>query len=130
MAEIETLIDGLDFGEGPRWHDGLLWYSDFYQRAVYTVDDSGNRETVLVLDDQPSGLGWLPDGTLLVVSMTKRMIVRYDGQRVFNMNEISAVSLEGIAGENVVIDVLRDGSPMQFSIPRGPLGVAGGRRRR
>jgi len=57
-------------------------------------------------------------------------IVRYDGNRVFSMNEISRFTLEGAPGENVVIDITRDGIPMQVSIPRGPLGVSGGRRYR
>jgi C-terminal processing protease CtpA/Prc len=55
-------------------------------------------------------------------------IVRYDGSRVFNMSDISRLTLEGAPGENVIIEVTRDGVPMQLSIPRGPLGVSGGRR--
>ena len=82
MASIELLIDGLDFGEGPRWHNGLLWYSDFFQHCVYTVSLDGNREIVLDLgDEQPSGLGWLPNGDLLVVAMLGRKILRYDGTK-------------------------------------------------
>jgi len=73
---VERLIGGLDFGEGPRWHEGRLWYSDFYQGAVYAVDEAGGRETILEIDDQPSGLGWLPDGSMLVVSMTRRQVLR------------------------------------------------------
>ena len=69
MPELRTLITGLDFGEGPRWHDGRLWYSDFYQHCVSAVTVEGDREVVLELDDHPSGLGWLPDGRMLVVSM-------------------------------------------------------------
>jgi len=80
MASIELLIGGLDFGEGPRWHNGLLWYSDFFQHRVYTVSLDGKREVILDLgDEQPSGLGWLPNGDLLVVGMLGRRILRYDG---------------------------------------------------
>ena len=61
------MID-LDFGEGPRWHDGRLWYSD-YRHGVFAVTTAGNREQVVTVDDHPSGLGWLPDGRLLVVAM-------------------------------------------------------------
>ena len=82
MGSIELLIDGLDFGEGPRWHDGMLWYSDFFQHRVYTVSLEGKRETVLDLgEEQPSGLGWLPNGDLLVVGMLERKIFRYDGNQ-------------------------------------------------
>ncbi len=77
MQKPELLIDGLDFGEGPRWHDGLLWYSDFFQHSVYTVSPDGRRELVLDLDtEQPSGLGWLPNGDLLVVAMLERKLIR------------------------------------------------------
>ena len=82
MTSTELLIDGLDFGEGPRWHDGLLWYSDFFQHRVYTVSPDGKRETILDLgNEQPSGLGWLPNGELLVVGMLERKILKYDGNQ-------------------------------------------------
>ncbi|NQX90305.1 MAG: SMP-30/gluconolactonase/LRE family protein, partial [Halioglobus sp.] len=78
MADTETLIDGLYFGEGPRWHEGRLWFSDFYDHAVKSVDLGGDLRTELELDDQPSGLGWLPDGRLLLVAMKARAIKRLD----------------------------------------------------
>ena len=77
MHEPALLIDGLDFGEGPRWHDGRLWYSDFHQHRVYAVDSVGNREAMVEMgEERPSGLGWLPDGDLLVVAMTARQVWR------------------------------------------------------
>ncbi|MEO5899453.1 MAG: SMP-30/gluconolactonase/LRE family protein [Ilumatobacteraceae bacterium] len=80
MADLQQLIGGVDFGEGPRWHDGKLWYCDFFQRAIYTVTVDGTRETVHDgLDDQSSGLGWLPDGRMLVVSMKNKRVLRDDG---------------------------------------------------
>lgn len=76
-SEWELFVDGLDFGEGPRWHDGRLWYSDFYQSAIYSVAEDGTRRVEFSsLPDQPSGLGWMPDGTLLVVFMNSRQIMR------------------------------------------------------
>jgi C-terminal processing protease CtpA/Prc len=56
-------------------------------------------------------------------------IVRYDGERVFSMTDINLISMEGEAGQSVTIDFTRDGVPMQVVMPRGPLGVTGGRRR-
>ena len=83
MADWELFVDGVDFGEGPRWHDGRLWYSDFHQATVYAVDADGVREAVFTgLSDRPSGLGWMPDGTLLVVSMTERKVLRSDGDQL------------------------------------------------
>lgn len=81
MAEFSVLVDGVDFGEGPRWHEDRLWYSDFYQHSVYTVDMEGNRERIVEVAEQPSGLGWMPDGSLLIVSMVDRKLLRFvDGQ--------------------------------------------------
>jgi len=75
-----TLIDGLCFGEGPRWHDGALWLSDMHGQVVLKVSSSGETETVIELEDeQPSGLGWMPNGDLLVVGMSRRQVLRYDG---------------------------------------------------
>ena len=72
-----VLCEGLYFGEGPRWRDGRLWFSDFYARAVKSVSLAADVRTELELhDDAPSGLGWTPDGSLLVVSMEKRRVLK------------------------------------------------------
>src|SRR5271156_2840975 len=71
-----VLAEGIYFGEGPRWHEGRLWFSDFYAHAVKSVSLTGDARTEFEIDDQPSGLGWMPDGSLLVVSMTKRRVLR------------------------------------------------------
>ena len=78
MAKASTLAEGLYFGEGPRWHAGRLWFSDFYARAVKSLDPAGAVRTEFEIDDQPSGLGWLPDGRLLVVAMEGRQLLRVD----------------------------------------------------
>jgi sugar lactone lactonase YvrE len=76
VRTIRTLAEGLTFGEGPRWHDGRWWVSDFFDHAVLAVSVEGDVEVAVRLDDRPSGLGWLPDGRLLVVSMTARRLLR------------------------------------------------------
>jgi sugar lactone lactonase YvrE len=73
------LLDGLCFPEGPRWRAGRLWLSDMHGHEVLTVDREGRRETIVRVPTQPSGLGWLPDGRLLVVSMTDRRVLRLEG---------------------------------------------------
>jgi sugar lactone lactonase YvrE len=78
MTLSTTLIDGLYFGESPRWQNGRLWYSDFYDKAVKSVDMQGNVRLELQLDEQPSGLGWLPDGRLLVVCMESLVLKRLE----------------------------------------------------
>lgn len=74
--EVRTLAKGIYFGEGPRWHDGRLWFSDFYAHAIKSVSLEGDLRIELELDDQPSGLGWMPDGSLLVVKMAQRQVWR------------------------------------------------------
>ena len=64
MNELKKLTGGLYFGEGPRWHDGKLWFSDFYSHKVMTLDENNLLETVCEVPNQPSGLGWLPNGDL------------------------------------------------------------------
>lgn len=71
-----VLAEGIYFGEGPRWHDGRLWFSDFFAHAVKSVSLTDDLRTEFEIDDQPSGLGWMPDGTMLVVSMKKRQVLR------------------------------------------------------
>ena len=78
MTKTTILTEGLYFGEGPRWHDGRLWFSDFYAHAVKSVGMDGVQRTEVELDDQPSGLGWLPDGRLLLVSMGELKLLRQD----------------------------------------------------
>ena len=71
-----VLAEGIYFGEGPRWHEGRLWFSDFFAHAVKSVSLTGDLRTEFKIDDQPSGLGWMPDGSMLVVSMKKRQVLR------------------------------------------------------
>jgi sugar lactone lactonase YvrE len=80
MTAATVIHEGLGFGEGPRWRDGRLWYSDFYRHAVFTLDGNGNGVETKVVDvpGQPSGLGWLPDGRLIVSSMTDRRVLRLE----------------------------------------------------
>lgn len=74
-----VLLDGLAFAEGPRWRDDRLWFSDMGTRQVRTVTTDGTAETVVEVPGRPSGLGWLPDGRLLAVSMQDRRLVVWDG---------------------------------------------------
>lgn len=89
--ETEVLLDGLAFGEGPRWHEGKLWFSDMHAHRVMTVDLEGKAETIVEVPNQPSGLGWLPDGRLLVVSMTDRRLLRLDPEGLAEVADISGL---------------------------------------
>jgi sugar lactone lactonase YvrE len=76
MPEFTTLIRGLSFTESPRWREGRLYFSDFYTHRVLAVAVDGTVETVAHVPKQPSGLGFLPDGRLLIVSMRDRKVLR------------------------------------------------------
>jgi sugar lactone lactonase YvrE len=75
-ATPNVLLDGLYFPEGPRWHDGALYFSDMHGRAVWRLTPEGKASEVGEFGDEVSGLGWLPDGTMLVVSMSRRHLLR------------------------------------------------------
>ena len=63
--ETAPFVDGLHFGESPRWHDGRLWFADFYQSAVLSAGESGDVRVEVVVPGEPGGGGWRPDGRLV-----------------------------------------------------------------
>jgi sugar lactone lactonase YvrE len=75
----ELLIDGFRFLEGPRWHEDRLWMSDMGGGKVYTLSETGELEVLAEVPNDPSGIGFLPDGTPLIVSMRDRRLLRLEG---------------------------------------------------
>ncbi len=73
-----TLLENRAFLEGPRWRDGRLFVSDMHRNVVEAVDLDGNVELICEVPNNPSGLGWLPDGRLLVASMLDRTVMRLE----------------------------------------------------
>ena len=92
-TSLVPVLDGLAFAEGPRWHEGRLWFSDMHAHRVQALDPgSGDVETIVEVPGRPSGLGWRPDGTLLVVSMTdRRLLALADGtlEVVADLSEVA-----------------------------------------
>ena len=76
--ELTVVVDGMTFTECPRWRDGTLYFADFYTYRVMSVVPGSDAEEVVSVPQQPSGLGWLPDGRMLVVSMRDRKILRQE----------------------------------------------------
>ncbi|MFT3866654.1 MAG: SMP-30/gluconolactonase/LRE family protein [Solirubrobacterales bacterium] len=95
------LADGFWFLEGPRWHEGRLWVSDFFGHRVLTVDEDGGTETVCEVPNQPSGLGFAPDGSVLIVSMLDMSLLRWRGGRPEPVADLSS-HVGGVTNDMVV----------------------------
>ncbi|RQH08967.1 SMP-30/gluconolactonase/LRE family protein [Paraburkholderia dinghuensis] len=79
--ELNLLVEGLRYTEAPRWRDGALWFSDFFLHQVLRADLKGHLDVVATVPAKPSGIGWRPDGTLLLVSMHDcRLLSCVDGE--------------------------------------------------
>ena len=127
MEALQTRYDALRAGEPVSYSTGgarrqalrqELGDAD-YERYLEARDRPTRVAISTVLEGSPALAAGLRPGD---------QILNYDGRRVFSMDEISALTMEGEAGQNVLVDITRDGVLMQLSIPRGPLGVTGGRR--
>ncbi|WP_029138036.1 SMP-30/gluconolactonase/LRE family protein [Nakamurella lactea] len=90
--QFDVVADGLAFPEGPRWHDGALWFSDMQGGTVYRVTPGQPKEQVVEVPNLPSGLGFLPDGRLLVVSMHDRKVLRLDPDGLHEHADLSQVA--------------------------------------
>jgi sugar lactone lactonase YvrE len=75
-GQLSTLASGFGYVEGVRWHDGAVWFSDLTRNKVYRVGLDGTAAEVATVPGTPIGLGWLPDGTLLVVSSADNRLMR------------------------------------------------------
>lgn len=75
--EVSVVLDAMNYLECPRWHGGRIWMADFYRHEVLSAaEDGSDLRGEATVPQQPSGLGWLPDGRLLVVSMRDRLLLR------------------------------------------------------
>ena len=88
----EVLIEGLTFTEGPRWRDGRLYFSDFFTHRVLAVDTKGNMETIVETPQQPSGLGWSPDGSMLIVSMNDQKLLSFSNGELSEVADLSQLA--------------------------------------
>lgn len=76
--KLEMLADGFIFLEGPRWHDNQLWLSDMRGETVYTLSETGKRGKVASFPKHPSGINFLPDGRVVIVSMQDRKLMQVE----------------------------------------------------
>ena len=102
IKKTRILMDGLTFGEGPRWHDGKFYFSDFYSHKVFSLDMEGNSEVIVEVPGQPSGLGWMPDGTMLIVSMKDKKLLSFINNTLSEVADLS--DLAGFHCNDMVVD--------------------------
>jgi sugar lactone lactonase YvrE len=76
VSELQTLMTGIAFGESPRWHDDRLWFSDWGTQEIIAVDLEGESEVIVRVASFPFCIDFLPDGRLLIVSASDRLLLR------------------------------------------------------
>lgn len=113
---LELIADDRSFLEGPRWYQGALFVSDFYTHEVLRFDDKG-RHVVCEVGGQPSGLGFTPDGRLLIVSMLDRRLLRLDGHQLTEV--ASFAELAAGPANDMVVDTAGRAYIGNFGSPPG-----------
>ncbi|MEH6543125.1 MAG: SMP-30/gluconolactonase/LRE family protein [Porticoccaceae bacterium] len=93
MQELTTspFVDDFVFLESPRWHDGKLWVSDMFGCAVYTIAADGNRTEVAKFPERPSGINFMPDGSVVIVSMADRKLMKVENGQLSEYADLSAM---------------------------------------
>lgn len=106
--KITAVLTGFAFIESPRWHEGRIWFSDFYTHRVFSAAaDGGDLRVEAEVAEQPSGLGWLPDGRLLVVSMRDRRLLRREDDGALVVHAEMSGHIGGFPNDMVVDDLGR-----------------------
>ncbi|WP_213575199.1 SMP-30/gluconolactonase/LRE family protein [Rhodococcus sp. USK13] len=100
--QLTEIAAGFTYTEGPRWHEDRLWFVDFYTHSVNVVNPDGSVERVCTVEHQPSGLGWLPDGRMLVVSMKDRKVLRRESDGALVEHADISAHCRGYANDMVV----------------------------
>jgi sugar lactone lactonase YvrE len=101
-GEPTVVLDGYSYLECPRWRDGRLWVSDFYTNQVVATDCRGSTEVVAEVPGQPSGLGFLPDGRALVVSMRDHRILVRSGSGELSEHADLSGAVPGMLNDMIV----------------------------
>ena len=118
---LRTVLGGLAFGEAPRWREGRLWFSDMHAHEVVAMTPDGVRETVVTSPTAVSGLGWLPDGRMLVVSMDDNRLMRLEADgRLVEHADLSPVS--AFNPNDMVVDAKGRAYVGNFGFPLYPRG--------
>jgi sugar lactone lactonase YvrE len=100
--QLETVLSHLTFGESPRWRDGGLYFSDIHANRVLFLRSDGTCDIVASFDGPTSGIGWLPDGRMLVVSMEDKKVLRREASGDFVVHADLSEIATGHANDMVV----------------------------
>jgi sugar lactone lactonase YvrE len=100
--DSQTLLsDQMVYPESPRWHEGKLWFSDVHAYAVKTVDLERRVSVVVEVPGRPAGLGFLPDGRLLVASALDKRLWTWNGTELRLAADLGQVAV-GLLNDMVV----------------------------
>lgn len=106
--EISVVLTDMNYLECPRWHDGRVWVADFYRHEVMSANEDGSDLRVEAeVPNQPSGIGWLPDGRLLVVSMRDHALLRREPDGSLVVHADLSAHVTGYPNDMVVDDAGR-----------------------
>jgi sugar lactone lactonase YvrE len=126
-AEPNCVFDGGRYFEGPRWHAGRLWFVDCMDRTLLSLAPSGECEQHAKFDDDtPCGLGVLPDGKLIVLTMFRKRLLTYSDGQLSLYADLSGIAAGTI--DDMIIDGLGRAyvGDLGFDLPpppdRGPVG--------
>jgi sugar lactone lactonase YvrE len=100
----QVLMNGISFGESPRWHEDRLWFADWGTRKLIAVDLNGRHEVIVRVPSFPFCVDWLPDGRLVIVSGEDRRLLR----RERGGSLVTHADLSGLA-EHAWNDIVVDG---------------------
>jgi len=104
VTDVRVLLEGVLFGEQPRWHEGRLWFSDWGAGEVIAADLDGRSEVMLRVESFPCCVDWLPDGRLLVVSPGEGLLLRREADRTLVTHGDLGSASRPPAGNELVVD--------------------------
>src|ERR1700716_2972006 len=103
--KLSAVLDGGRYFEGPRWHTGRLWFADCMDRTLLSLDRSGACEQHAKFeDDTPCGLGVMPDGKLVVLTMFRKRLISYADGRLLPYADLSGIATGTI--DDMIVDGL------------------------
>ena len=102
MSHLRPVLGGGGYFEAPRWHDGRLWFVDCYGPTLLSLDEAGNCATHCKLDDIPAGMGFLPNGDVLLTGMRRRRLLRFSAGAVTIDAELASLAAGTI--DDMIVD--------------------------